>query len=532
MSDSGVPRRRRTGFVVPAAAMPQESAGAGSSSGSVVPVGQRENVAVPRPRSESEEEERKRKGKMPAVDQSLPPPVETKLMGDAIRAHANTSTSPPVENKLMSDAIGAHANASTPTPFAAYKDVPFDYDAVSQRLRDVLGGLGVVAGPVCVYEKVMTISDRGKDQNRLLISCKDGGDKNKSGSKKGKKKKQGSGGGDDEHRAAAIFAKIFSHEEELKVLEGQAEAEGMEKKKKLGLGVQAYDRHGEMYELKCRYLPCNSAYRFIDSDYGRFLGNNGLLVLVDPDRKKRKRSPEAAEGSDGQGGSPLAMGAGTEGKKKRRKGKTPSPEAAGSDGQSSSPSPEPDGGEQKVRPARIELWAFRSPKLTQGCTDHADGKLGLVLLHYLEGDGAEGERVEAGRVSADEPEPRSSEEEDAMEPAMPNAGDKMAIDVPDVVALPAVLVEDGAGAHEDAVPVVDEDEDVMEPAMPNVGAHEMAVHAPDVVLPVLAVAGAHEEDAVHAPNEDAVPVMDADERTRLLEAAEGLLLLSEAPVVF
>lgn len=509
MLDGAVPRRRRTGFVepaalAPAAAMLQESAGGGSSSGSVVPAGQRENVAAPRPRSE--EEERRRKGKMPAVDQSLPPPP------------------PPVEKKLMGDAIRAHANASTLPPFAAWKDVPFDYGAVSQRLRDVLGGLGVVAGPgpVCVYEKEMTVSDRGKDQNRLLISCKDngsnnGGDRSKSGSKKGKKN-----GGGDEHRAAATFAKIFSHEELLKVQEGQAEkrqeAEGMKKKKtegerekkKLGLGLQAYDRDGEMYELTCRYLSCNSAYRIIESDYGRFLGNNGLLVVVDPERKKRKRTPEA-QCSDGKGGSPLTMG------KKRGKGKRPSPEAQGSEGQSSSPSPEPDGGEE-VRPARIELWAFRSPKLTQGCTDHADGKLGLVLLHYLEGDGAEAERA------ADEPEPRSSEEEDVMEPAMPNAGEaahEMAVDVPDVV------VEDGAGAHADAVPV-------MEPAMPNVGAHEMAVHVPDVVPPVLAEdgAGAHEEDAVHVPNEDAVPVMEADERMRELEAAEGLLLLSERPVFF
>uniref|UniRef100_A0A3B6FED9 Uncharacterized protein n=2 Tax=Triticum aestivum TaxID=4565 RepID=A0A3B6FED9_WHEAT len=561
MLDGVVPRRRRMD-----GAMPQEGAGGGSSSGSVPPAGQRENEAVPRPGYD--EEERKRKGKMPAVDQSLPPPP------------------PPVEKKLMGDAIRAHANASTSPPLPAWKDAPFDYGAVSQRLRDVLEGLGVVAGagPVCVYEKEMTVSDRGKDQNRLLISCKDNGGSNGGDDRSSKKRKNKGGGGDgDEHRAAANFRKIFTAKELLIVHqeEQKQEAEGvmMKKKKttttegdmdkekeKPGLGVQAYDRDGEMYQLKCRHLMCNSAYRII-KDYARFLENNGLLVR----RDKRKRSPEAAEGSDGgQGGSPLAVGEGTEGKKKRRKGKAPSPEAAGSEGQSSSPSPEPDGGEHKVRPARIELWAFRSPKLTQGCTDHADGKLGLVLLHYLEADGAEAE------LAADEPEPRSSEEEDAMEPAaMPNVGEaaaahQMAVDVPDVVVedgagahedaavhahadavpviepampdvgahemavhVPDVVVEDdGAGAHEDAVHVHADAVPVMEPAMPNVGAHAMAVHVPAVVLPVLAVAGAHEEDAVHAPNEDAVPVMDADERTRLLEAAEGLLLLSKAPVVF
>ncbi|KAI5003938.1 hypothetical protein ZWY2020_031181 [Hordeum vulgare] len=486
------------------------TADAGSSSGSssVAAAGQRENLAAPRPRSE--EEERRRKGTMPTVEQQsmpLPPPV-------------------PVEGKLMGDAIRANALASASTPFVAWKDVPFDYGAVSPRLRDALEDLGVVAGagPVCVYEKKMANSDRQKEQNRLLISCKDAGGNNGGGGTS-KKRKKDSGGGTskggnkkmknndsggnnggggtikggrkkdsvDERCAAANFKKIFSDKEipivelqqpEKKQEEEEEEEEGMtkaEKKKREkeepGLDLQVFDRDGEMYELKCRFLQCNQGYRLIGKHWTRFLVKTGLLVKK---KKKRKGSPEA-EGSEG--------------------------------GESSSPSPEPDEGppepKVKVRPARLELWAFRSPKLTMGCPGHADGKLGLVLLHYFEGDGAEAERVDAGgRVSADEPEPRGSEEEDAMEPAMPNAGDEMAIDEPNVVP---------ADAHVDEVPVMeagepDEDEDV---AMANVG----AAHVP--VPPV--VAGAHEEDA----NEGAVAWTEADERMRELEAAEAMLLLRQ-----
>uniref|UniRef100_A0A8I6XT20 Uncharacterized protein n=1 Tax=Hordeum vulgare subsp. vulgare TaxID=112509 RepID=A0A8I6XT20_HORVV len=482
------------------------TADAGSSSGSssVAAAGQRENLAAPRPRSE--EEERRRKGKMPTVEQqSMPPPSPV-----------------PVEGKLMGDAIRANALASASTPFVAWKDVPFDYGAVSPRLRDALEDLGVVAGagPVCVYEKKMANSDRQKEQNRLLISCKDAGGNNDGGGTSKKRKKKDNGGGTskngnkkmknndsggnnggggrkkdsvDERCAAANFKRIFS-DKEIPIVELQQpekkqeeeEEEGMtkaEKKKREkeepGLDLQVFDRDGEMYELKCRFLECNQGYRLIGKHWTRFLVKTGLLVKK---KKKRKGSPEA-EGSEG--------------------------------GESSSPSPEPDEGppepKVKVRPARLELWAFRSPKLTMGCPGHADGKLGLVLLHYFEGDGAEAERVDVGRVSADEPEPRGSEEEDAMiEPAMPNEGDEMAIDEPNVV--PA-----DAHVHVDEVPVMEagepeEDEDV---AMANVG----AAHVP--VPPV--VDGAHEEDA----NEGAVAWTEADERMRELEAAEAMLLLRQ-----
>ncbi|KAI4970532.1 hypothetical protein ZWY2020_001446 [Hordeum vulgare] len=88
--------------------------------------------------------------------------------------------------------------------------------------------------------------------------------------------------------------------------------------------VQAYDRRGRPYVLDLKKLSCNDAYRLI-AGWGRFLTQNGLDVARD------------ARAED-------------------------------------------------LEPAMVELWAFRSPALQVGVAGQPRGPLGLVIVHYRQGD--------------------------------------------------------------------------------------------------------------------------------------------------
>ncbi|KAF7100394.1 hypothetical protein CFC21_101918 [Triticum aestivum] len=88
--------------------------------------------------------------------------------------------------------------------------------------------------------------------------------------------------------------------------------------------VQAYDRVGRPYVLDCKKLECNKSYRLI-AGWRRFLTENGLAVSDD------------ARAED-------------------------------------------------LEPAMVELWAFRSPALTMGVAGQPRGALGLVIVHYRQGD--------------------------------------------------------------------------------------------------------------------------------------------------
>ncbi|CAA3004279.1 Hypothetical predicted protein [Olea europaea subsp. europaea] len=371
------PRGRRTGLVVPPLAMAiddntADDGGSSSTDGSVVSKSFPDNgevaaaAAAAAARLKSEEE-RRRKGKMLAVDQTLPcakndaprqPPVE-KLMGDAIRSLQGPRSLP----DMLTTAV---------------KDIVFDDIAiVSDALRDVLRGLGA-GSPVRVCHKNMSPADRANGQNRLLMSCKDN-----------KKKKRNKKRNDDHPKVIPFANWTFSakelslvrqleqrqkDEETIKCEKKKRKREeekknrrkrGEEEKKKKdneGLDVQAYDRNGKTYHLTFKFLTCNIAYRIIGSGYKHFLKENNLLI----------KKP---------------------GENKRRKGKkSSSPKAGGSEDRSSSPSPERNGAgraKQEIDNVRIELWAFRSRKLELGCTDHEEGALGMVLLHYREDDGAE-----------------------------------------------------------------------------------------------------------------------------------------------
>jgi hypothetical protein len=85
-------------------------------------------------------------------------------------------------------------------PFKGVKDTTFEDLVMGDRLRGILRGLGLIFGPVCVFEKKMWPADRGKGKNRLVISCKD--------------KSIGSKCGEAVHPKEGIpFAKMFTPKE-------------------------------------------------------------------------------------------------------------------------------------------------------------------------------------------------------------------------------------------------------------------------------------------------------------------------------
>ncbi|KAF7026854.1 hypothetical protein CFC21_038939 [Triticum aestivum] len=157
---------------------------------------------------------------------------------------------------------------------------------VGAGLDEILKSLNASA-PVRIYGKLLSKSDRLLDQSRLLMSCK-------------KWKQHGL---DD----------VLTVEEKQLI------------EKQIKVDMKAYDRDGNSYDLACKKLDCNGAYRLI-AGWGKFLKANNLHV-------EPKAKPEELE------------------------------------------------------PAMVELWAFRSPALELGVvTDHPDGPLGLVVVHYLHRD--------------------------------------------------------------------------------------------------------------------------------------------------
>jgi hypothetical protein len=389
------------------------------------------------------EEGRKRKGKMLAADQPDAPlqPQVQKLMGDAIRAQVTQS------------------NADT-LPFTSVKDIVFGDLPITDKLRDILGSVS----PVCVHEKKMWSSDRDKVQNRLLISCKN--------KKKGSKCS-------NEHHEVIPFAKMFTqkektivHEadekrqEEKKLLRNneskEEKRERTERKRKRkekekenteadkpGLDVQAYDRNGELYHMKCGFLTSVTAYRIFGKGWANFLKKNNLLVEKT-------------------------------GKKKGRKGKNRSPKEESCETPSRSSSLEPNGNppKQELDNVRIEVWAFRSRKLGLGCTEQTEGALGLVLLHYREED--EAKHVDADRAGTEEPhgsedDVMGQEVSDHQGAAMPNMGVPYVqnevvmvepVNAPEV-ALPNVVAQAPVDVPEVALaPVVEAPVDVPVGALP------------------------------------------------------------------
>ncbi|KAF7020275.1 hypothetical protein CFC21_033393 [Triticum aestivum] len=155
---------------------------------------------------------------------------------------------------------------------------------VDASLHQILKSLNASA-PVRIYGKLLSKSDRLLDQSRLLMSCK-------------KWKKHGL---DD----------VLTVEEKQLI------------EKQIKVDMKAYDRDGNSYDLACKKLHCNGAYRLIVG-WGKFLKANNLHV-------------------------------------------------------------EPKAKPKELEPAMVDLWAFRSPALELGVvTDHPDGPLGLVVVHYLQ----------------------------------------------------------------------------------------------------------------------------------------------------
>ncbi|KAF7104040.1 hypothetical protein CFC21_104968 [Triticum aestivum] len=100
--------------------------------------------------------------------------------------------------------------------------------------------------------------------------------------------------------------------------------EALTAEEKPSVQVQAFDRRGRPYVLGLKKLGCNDAYRLI-AGWGSFLTQNGLDVAGD------------ARAED-------------------------------------------------LEPAMVELWAFRSPVLQVGVAGQPRGPLGLVVMHYRQGD--------------------------------------------------------------------------------------------------------------------------------------------------
>ncbi|KAL6624729.1 hypothetical protein ACP70R_032050 [Stipagrostis hirtigluma subsp. patula] len=329
---------------------------------------------------------------------------------------------------------------------------------VSAALRGTLAGLEA-STPVCVCTKDMMASDRDGAQNRLLMSCKKnkrkirngervyfadiltekettevhrarepeqpeienkgdkdkrkrGGDDNGKHKKKKEKKSGGKDKGKDKKMMSGGEEKVEDEKPEKNKSGGEEKGEDEEAEKEdneLGLAVRAYDGDGRPYDLRLRYLPSNQAYRIIGKHWKRFLQSNGLLLL----RKSR------------------------------------------SDGRSSSPDEEPDGDRLERDdddPVRIQLWAFRSRRLTRGENDHPDGKLGLVLLHYRdEGEGAA--QVDADDGAGAEELPEAGEDAAVRDPIKRHGHDAATRD--EGLRAHRIPAADGAGdVQEEGVAVV------------------------------------------------------------------------------
>jgi hypothetical protein len=243
------------------------------------------------------EQERKRKGKMLEAVQSLPmrkndaalQPPFPKLMGDAIRAQSPVDTRAPKAvlakaSKKRRRHDGGQSTSSARSN-SSKTEVPLHkIDVVSDSLRRTLRELGA-SPPARIYGKRLWKSDRDKNQHRLLLSCKSW-----------------------QAKLGVPFPldRILTAEEKPLV------------------DVQAYDRRGKPFVVRCKKLTTNNAYRLI-TGWGTFLTNNGLVV-------KKNTRPEEVE---------LSV---------------------------------------------VELWAFRSPLLKVGVHNQPNGPLGFVIVHYLQGE--------------------------------------------------------------------------------------------------------------------------------------------------
>ncbi|KAK3164556.1 hypothetical protein QOZ80_1AG0021040 [Eleusine coracana subsp. coracana] len=205
--------------------------------------------------------------------------------------------------------------------------------AANAALRGALASLGATTRPLPQYviSKQLRTSDVHRNQARLLFSCKSG------------------------PMAQCPLAACFTPHEARRVADKGA-----------GLLVTALDRGGQRYDLTCKYLASNHAYRFI-TGWKAFLEVNGLALT-----------------SDGGGGF--------------------------------------------RRDVVVELWAFRSPALPNRVvvdvgnnnekvkvyeeTGHPDGALGLVLLHYENTSVVQED--EAGMPLVVEEEPPVTRQEDLL----------------------------------------------------------------------------------------------------------------------
>jgi hypothetical protein len=336
---------------------------------------------------------------------------------------------------------------------------------VTDALRSILAGLDA-SEPTLVYEKHMPPSDRSKGQNRLLMSCKcerkraafasiftekemplvhrpepllkteedeEEHDDNDHGGKddKGKHKRKKKDGGEDNSNKRCRNNGNGEHKTNddgggKEDTDKDDDEQGKQKSMVRALAVQAYDCDGRVYELNLKYLSSNTGYRIIGPDYTVFLKNNGLLV-------------------GGGGGVTRKRSAGRRQKKRRS---------------SLPPDEEPPNDERRpaVRDAagdiQMELWAFRSPKLSIGEKDQPDGALGLLLLHYRGGEAGQQDRdggAAAAAAAAEEVQqvagPQEPEVVVDVEQPQQSSHDAMVTQGEDTVAGAdaATVVDDAAG---------------------------------------------------------------------------------------
>jgi hypothetical protein len=166
--------------------------------------------------------------------------------------------------------------------------------------------------------------------------------------------------------------------------------------------VQAYDRSGNGFVVRCKKLTSNSAYRFI-SGWRKFLTNTDLIL-------------------------------------------------------------EEDVKSEEVELTVVELWAFRSPLLKVGVHGQPDGPLGFVVVHYRQGESPHADAAIAQILAAAKPRgigPRRKAIHHVHKDAVPvlQVHDN-AVPILEDDAMP--VLEDAVDAHVDTVPAVEVDEEEME----------------------------------------------------------------------
>ncbi|KAF0898877.1 hypothetical protein E2562_011936 [Oryza meyeriana var. granulata] len=261
-----------------------------------------------------------------ATAATAPEPPPKKLMHDGIRAAAATPIL--ASKKIITYVVAAAATERKKTTAnGSNADSRFsNLHSSSVELRRRLEELDATE-PEFVCEKMLQKSDVHLNQNRLLISCK-------------------------RDLAMCPITYLFTDKETRivhnnikkavengvvengpveddevvkvgnkdKIVQNEKEKKKKEEEEeKLGLKVTMFDEGGNEYGTMCRYLTSNGGYRFID-EWGKFLKSNGMAI------SKRQNW---------------------------------------------------------TRNVLVKLWAFRSRKLPGAeQSDHPDGGLGFVVLHY------------------------------------------------------------------------------------------------------------------------------------------------------